>query len=802
MGKKQINRREFLISSATAAGFAFPGLSWAAARPCPPPGFGVEGGTSRATACTRPVSRRFPTLTLDSLSPTGTHGWTFGQPFSRGAVAPAALHAVSGASAFQVDVRNLWDDGSVKFAVLSGVSTFSDGTTEIALGESGVRTTGANVAEPAAAWLADNVVVTLTGDGEGTYTPAAARSKGHIAWDRKTSHKVREILGPVMSEFHYYSPTSDDHVAIWWYVRAYSSGAVEVETVFENGWLNVAGATHRKYGVKVTIGGEEKYSTRMIGMPFWLAATRSADTILRFPAASVRNQFVVGNSVRFLDNLTTSYMITGTEFISSGTNITVDRPLPEALSQLQIDGHQSHTRWSRVDWVGTDPGVTPRHDGDYLMASKFVPHYYKADGPPPEKTLSALKQDSTPFARLDWPTAMGAPGSNAEPVTRWDVFCIKTNGDLRAYRSSMAHARAAGRYGFHYRDETTGEPATYDAYPKHGYHGSAPFSSAFLATGSSTFPTSGTEPPNYAKSHAPQFGYIAYLLTGRHSFRETVEFQAQVGHWGCNSSHSFFEGARVAVAGLAAYTLRGAAWATRSTMAAVVCVPDAEPRAAQYRRQLGKTLAYYDYHFTDKNALSVVQPYEAYGGKEGGYTAIAGFQNNYFTIACAWAYQIAGHALGEDAPRAERFVKWRMRHIVGIVGMKGTYCYRDAAEYAPVYAGAWTANPLSHTPAEFNASVYASWREAYERTAAERGWTHSLDDCDAGSALRGASGSNPGVLTKDSNSYWALTQSALAFAVDLETPGARESWTRLVTAPNYNPTGFRSLPEWGIVPRS
>jgi hypothetical protein len=288
----------------------------------------VEGGTSRTTACSRPVSRRFPNLTLDSLLPTGTHGWTFGQPFSRGAVAPAALHAVSGASAFQADVRNLWDDGSVKFAVLSGVSTFRDGTTEIVLGESGIRTTGANVAEPAAAWLAANAVATLTGDGEGTYSPAAARSKGRIGWDRKTPHKVREILGPVMSEFHYYSPTSDDHVAIWWYIRAYSTGAVEVETVVENGWLNVAGATHRKYGVKVTIGGEEKYSTPMIGMPFWLAATRVTDSMFRFPAGSVRQHFVVGNTVRFADDLSNSYTITETAFVSGGSNITVDGTLP------------------------------------------------------------------------------------------------------------------------------------------------------------------------------------------------------------------------------------------------------------------------------------------------------------------------------------------------------------------------------------------------------------------------------------------------------------------------------------------
>jgi hypothetical protein len=801
-GKKRINRREFLISTATAAGIALPGLSWSASRPCPPPGFGVDGGTTRTTACSRPASRRFPILTLDSLAPTGTHGWTFGQPFIRGAVTPAALHAASGASAFQADVRNLWDDGSVKFAVLSGVSAFSDGTAAVALGESGVRTTGASVTEPAAAWLAENVVVTLNGDGDGTYTPAAARSKGRVEWNRATPHKVREILGPVMSEFHYYSPTSDDHVTIWWYVRAYSTGAVEVETVLENGWLNVADATHRKYGVKVTIGGVEKYATPMIGMPFWLDAVRSTDTMFRYPAASVRAHFLVGNTIRFAADPSKPYTVTETAFVSGGTDVTVDKALPEVLDGMQVDGHNSHTRWSRVDWVGTDPGITPRHDGDYLMASKFVPNYYKADGPPPEKTLNALKQASAPFEKLDWPNRMGAPGSNAEPVTRWDVFYVKTNGDIRAFRSSMAHARAAGRYGFHYRDETTGEPPLYSAYPRHGYGSAAPFSTKFLTAGTTLFPTAGTQPPNYAKSHAPQFGYFAYLLTGRHSFRETVEFQAQVAHWACNSAHSFFEGSRIAVAGLDAYSPRGAAWAIRTFMAAIVCVPDSEPRAAQYRAQLGKTLAYYDVHFTEQNALGVVQPNSAYGGQEGGYTAIAGFQNNYFTIASAWAYQLAGHQLGDDRPRAERFVNWRMKQIVGIMGTEGGYCYRDAAVYAPVYASEWKIDPSKNAPAEFNASVYKTWREVYERTALERGWTHDLDDCKLDNVLRGESGASPNVLAKDTNSYWALTQAALAFAVDLGAPGSTDAWARLVNARNYNPTGFRSLPEWGIVPRT
>ncbi len=801
MSHTPINRRQFLITTASAAGFALPGVAWSARSPCPPPGVTVEGGTTISTSCRRGGPAGLPKLSLSSGSASGTLPWTFGQALGRGAVMPDELRAASGALAFQAEVRNLWDDGSVKFAVLSGLSTFTDGRAEVVLGKSGVRTAGTSVAEPAAAWLAENVAVILTGAGAGSYSPAAARTAGRVDWNAARPHKVRERLGAVMSEFHYYVPTADGHVTLWWFVRAYSNGAVEVETVVENGWLNAAGASHRNYGVTVRVGGRDRYATPMVGMPFWLEASRSSDTVFRFPVSSVRDHFVVGNTMRFLADLGTAYTVVSTEFVSGGTNVTVDRRLPDVLGPLQVDGHASHARWSRIDWVGTDPGVLPQHDGDYLMATHFVPNYYKADGAPPEKSLDGLEQSTAPFAKLDWPNTMGAPGSNAEPVPRWGVYYVKTNGDARAYRSVIAHSQAAGRYGFYYRDETTGEPPLYASYPRHGYGSGAPFSTKFILSGSPTFPTAGTQPPNYAKSHAPQMAYLAYLITGRHSFREQVEFQAQVSHWACNSALASFEGVRCAVGRLDAYTLRGAAWAIRTHMEAIVCVPDADPRSVQYRNQLGKTLAYYDASHTGKNALGVVQTNSGYGGFEGGYTAIAGFQNNYFTVACAWALQLAGHRLGDDRERAERFVRWRMTQIVGIMGNSRGYCYRDAAEYAPVYAGSYVAGS-SYTPEQFNDAVFKSWRECYERTAKERGWTHSLDDCAEDNRLRGTSGASPGVLTRDTNSYWALTQAALAFAVDLETPGARESWLRLVNAVNYNPTGFRSLPDWGIVPRN
>ena len=38
-------------------------------------------------------------------------------------------------------------------------------------------------------------------------------------------------------------------------------------------------------------------------------------------------------------------------------------------------GHFHHSRWSRVDWVGSDPQVRPSHNAAYLRSTKLVPNY-------------------------------------------------------------------------------------------------------------------------------------------------------------------------------------------------------------------------------------------------------------------------------------------------------------------------------------------------------------------------------------------------------------------------------------------
>ena len=215
----------------------------------------MSGGTSTTTGC-GPSS--LPILTLTSAAASGTHGWTFGQAFARGDV-PSGSFITSDAGTTQADIRNRWPDGSVKFAVMSGVSSLTQNAARaVRFATSTSAPGGANVAEPANL----DVAVTFSGGVSGTYTLQSCLGIDRSTWSKANAGRVRQILGPVMSEFHYYRPTSDAHVAVWFYVRRYANGATEVETVIENGWVNVGGPGARNYTVSVAVGG----ATQVFGL--------------------------------------------------------------------------------------------------------------------------------------------------------------------------------------------------------------------------------------------------------------------------------------------------------------------------------------------------------------------------------------------------------------------------------------------------------------------------------------------------------------------------------------------------------
>jgi hypothetical protein len=255
MSKQRINRREFLAASATLAGAAVPGLAWSAGRVCPSSGLAGASGKSDGEPCG--PAGQLPGLSLTSRASSGLHAWTVGHPFRQGDVPPAMVLTADDDN-FQSDVRNRWPDGSAKFAVLSGLAAFKQGVPRrIDLTAASGVDEETNVPEPDSL----DVHATFSGAVKGTYALQSVLGVNKELWgSRASGGRVRTIPGPVMSEFHYYLPTSDDHVSLWFYVRRYADGATEVETVVENGWLLVPSPGQKDYAIDLVIAGRTRFS--------------------------------------------------------------------------------------------------------------------------------------------------------------------------------------------------------------------------------------------------------------------------------------------------------------------------------------------------------------------------------------------------------------------------------------------------------------------------------------------------------------------------------------------------------------
>lgn len=617
-----MKRRDFLTRSAMLTGTVIPAWAWGQAKPCPPATFSVSGGSATGTTCQASV-QGLPSLILTSGASSGTYGWTVGQAIRKGDVPSGSVLKVNGGES-QCEVRNRWPDGSAKFAVISGVSSFSGGQPKVvSYAVEKDAASGAAVAEPASI----DCSVTFSGTVSGTYELQSVLGINKSTWnDRTAGGRVRSETGPVMSEFHYYRPTNDPHVTIWWYVRAYSNGAVEVETVIENGWLNVASPGHKTYDVSVRVGGSQRYS------------------------ASIT--------------------------------------------------HRHHTRWSRVDWVGTDPKITPQHDAAYLRAAHLVPNY--GWGNPSDAVLNALFQDldPTPMSELGgYPSGYFSGGDKPTIglLPHWAALWAAASGmtDGRAYRSIVANARVSQRYAVFYRDETTGRAprmATNAGYANIGLATRAPDQAGIDDAGNSRAyipATTGSFGPADMcdRDHAAQDTYVAYLATGRWPFMEHAQIKQMTyalaaGSTARNYNDCQFNGPET----------RGRGWVMRDCALALSITPDDDPFRTELQTVWQNNMAWLRSSFVDPTA-SGYEPagwmghYSATGDSAYGGTAYwwdAPWMHWFGLAAIGFARQLELPVSAQAVSNLDAILAHNSKIVSGMLGdgLNGNFSYRRAAQYS------------------------------------------------------------------------------------------------------------------------
>lgn len=188
-------------------------------------------------------------LTLTSSVGGELLPWTAGHFFRQGDF-PAGSTIIADVPAFQAVVRNYWPDGSIKFAVLSGRCNFAAGVARPVVLARGAATTGKVLTEADLVAAAPGLTVQL--GSLGTVELASVIGKAH-----------RQLLsGTVASEWQYRATLPrEPQLAVWFYVRLYQGGRIELMVSVENGYFDLTDAMNKPVQVIVKSGARVLYDS-------------------------------------------------------------------------------------------------------------------------------------------------------------------------------------------------------------------------------------------------------------------------------------------------------------------------------------------------------------------------------------------------------------------------------------------------------------------------------------------------------------------------------------------------------------
>ena len=201
------------------------------------------------------------TLVRLNANASGTFAYTFGQAFKKGDVAQGAYLQTNSPN-YQVNVLNRWSDGTVKFAVVNGTDTFVSGVDKtITVTTTPFPPSGTALTETDLLTVLGTSDVTLDLSGQGTVgLKDLVGVSADVAVSTSNGRLRTHISGAVMSEWHYRTTCgSSAHLRVYFYVRLYLGGQLEVEVMVENGYINVPSPTNLTYNATLTVNGTQRY---------------------------------------------------------------------------------------------------------------------------------------------------------------------------------------------------------------------------------------------------------------------------------------------------------------------------------------------------------------------------------------------------------------------------------------------------------------------------------------------------------------------------------------------------------------
>ena len=513
-------------------------------------------------------------------------------------------------------------------------------------------------------------------------------------------------------------------------------------------------------------------------------------------------------------------------------------------------------------WLALDPGVTVSHDAAYLQSTRLVPTYR---GNVSVNAAAVTNQPRTfvPLQAGSYSPAMGMAGYHPSigMLPEWDVLYLTSTAST-LWAAVQRNAYSAGRYGIHFRDETTHRPLRFSAYPNLVVGRGSGISGTGASTTNSYTPAStGASPPTYASTHHPSMGFMAALITGRWYHIETAQFVATAnylknGNNPRNGSDGVFQSSN------GSNTTRGVGWAIRSLAQAAAITPDNDPLAAELRASVAANAVWYHTRYVAQpnNPQGWIQPYSDYtapafftvsagstatqlnfpsgyvfltDGYYNGWEVVVGGQARTITayvgatrtatVSTPFTVATAGVAAELRSDNVYYEATWMQDFVTAAFGYaKALNLNMSAAEQGKLTAFfAWKAQSVVGRLGGTGANEYL-YRDAAPYTIAVApsntanwvtgagpwfaDWGALYTATMAQQTVPGArvEGGLRGSYFPDPTSYWGNMQPALAYAVEHGVAGAQAAYDRMVGSSNWASiaNSFDGAPVWGVRPRN
>jgi len=677
------------------------------------------GADDSATPVSQPGE--LPLFGVTSAAGGADLPFTAGHVFKQGDI-PAGKFIDSDLTDWQATPTTYWPDGSVRHAIIAGRATCTAGvlqTTQLARADADRSGTALTEADLSAALPA----VTLE-CGAGGEVVSLNALVGTAARRRTV------CAGPVMSNWVYRKQLAGSTtISVWFDVRLYKGGNVEILPWVENGvLLQVPGDDTRTW--TLTIGGTARFS-KLITI---YAHTRCV----------------------LIDNQASSFK------------------------------HFSY-------WTGIDPQIEPRHDTDYFMASKMVPHYGFA------ATESTFSQTEAPITQSFYPGYRGSGmssdmsgtgfGSFIGLIPNWAAVWLTSGADPRAYRAIVVNGYASGSWRINYRDETLHgdgvqhEPFRYEDYPTIWSGGSGPGPKPPFGTGTV---------PNYPdKAHQPSMDYVPWLITGRWFHLEQMLFWLTWSHM--DSTYTY----RGQADGLIFHgQTRARGWQVRLLAQTLAVLPTDHPCYPGLLNSWQKNTEMFEARYVTGtldsgawvNNLGVMG--EDQQGSSSPYNADAPAGYEGYGWLAPWQFDSAG----AHKRLAQQFGSRNLAGF-GVADLTGTYCFRYFGAYMLPYGErlAGTHPPL--TP------YFGDWGEVLATRLAAFGG-EEIPCAEGGSITYRGIDVTEGDWWK--TSAVSICYASLAMAREHDAAGAAEAWARITGSSSWALASgaFSKVPVWGIYPRN